>query len=112
MLGTTYKKAKIVGSYGMGRNYIKMRLEEVGRVPEDQIAIHRMVVSTHPSPPSFQLSIHQCLLQFFLNHFLRTFRDFAADDDDSFDKDIKSSSDKLSDSFSSDSELFDQVEFL
>ena len=58
MLGTTYRKAKIVGSYGVCRNYIMMRLEEVGRVPEDQIAIQRMVVSTCPSPLSFQLSFH------------------------------------------------------
>ena len=50
---------------------------------------------------------------FFLNQFLGTFRDFADDDDDSFEKDIKSvkSSDRSSDSFSSNSELFDEVEF-
>ena len=94
-------------------NYIMMRLEEDERVPEDQIAIQRMVVSTHPSLLFFQLSFHQCLVRFFLNHFLGTFRDFTDDDDvdDSFEKDIKSSSDQLSDSFSSDSELIDQVEF-
>ena len=42
-----------------------------------------------------------------------TFRDFADDDDDSFEKDIKSveSSDRSSDSFSSNSKLFDEVEF-
>ena len=39
VLGTTYRKARIVGSYGIGRNYIMMRLEEVGRVPEDQVTI-------------------------------------------------------------------------
>ena len=82
-----------------------MRLEEVGKVPEDQIAIQRMVVSTCPSLLSFQLSFHQCLLRFFLNHFLGIFRDFTDDDDDdSFKRDIKSSSDQLSDSFSSDSD--------
>ena len=38
---------------------------------------------------------------------------FTDDDDDSFEKDIKSvkSSDQSSDSFSSNSELFDEVEF-
>ena len=97
----------------MGRNYITMKLEEAGRVPEDQIAIQRMVVSTHPSLLSYQLSFHQRLLRFFLNRFLGTFRDFTDDDDDSFEKDIKSveSSDWSSDSFSSNSELFDEVEF-
>ena len=35
VLGMTYKKAKIVGSYGVGRNYIMMTLKEVGRVPKD-----------------------------------------------------------------------------
>ena len=49
VLGTTYRKVKIVGSYGVGRNHIMMKLEEVGRVPKDQIAIQKMVVLTHPS---------------------------------------------------------------
>jgi hypothetical protein len=35
VLGMTYKKAKIVGPYGVGRNYIMMTLKEVGRVPKD-----------------------------------------------------------------------------
>ena len=35
VLGMTYRKAKIVGPDGVGRNYIMMKLEEVGRVPED-----------------------------------------------------------------------------
>ena len=30
MLGKMYRKAKIVGLYGVGRNYIMMKLEEVG----------------------------------------------------------------------------------
>ena len=82
MLGTTYRKEKIVGSYGVGRNYILMKLEEVGRVPEDQIAIQRMVVLTCPSSHFYQLSFRQCLLRFFLNQFLGTFRDFTNDDDE------------------------------
>jgi hypothetical protein len=53
------------------------------------------------------------LLRFFLNRFLGTFRDFADDDDDFLEMDIKTvkSFDRSSDSFSSNSELFD-VEFL
>ena len=35
VLGTMYRKVKIVGPHGVGRNYIMMKLEEVGRVPED-----------------------------------------------------------------------------
>ena len=31
----TSRKAKIVGLDGVGRNYMMMKLEEVGRVPED-----------------------------------------------------------------------------
>ena len=34
VLDMMYRKAKIVGLYGVGRNYIMMKLEEVGRVPE------------------------------------------------------------------------------
>ena len=72
-----------------------------------------MVVSTCPSSQFYQLSFYQHLLCFFLNRFLGTFRDFADDNDDSFEKDIKSveSSDRSSDSFSSNSKLFDEVEF-
>ena len=72
-----------------------------------------MVVSTRPSSQFYQLSFCQCLLRFFLNQFLGTFRDFTDDDDDDFEKDIKSieSSDQSSDSFSSNSELFNEVEF-
>ena len=62
VLDRTYRKAKIVGPYGVGRNYIMMKLEEVERVPEDQIASQRMVVLTHPSLLSYQLSFRQCLL--------------------------------------------------
>ena len=72
VLYTTYRKVKIVGLYGVGRNYIMIKLEEVKRVPEDQIAIQRMVVS---SSLSYQLLFHQHLLRFFLNRFLGTFRD-------------------------------------
>ena len=84
-----------------------MKLEEVGKVPKDQVAIQRMVVLTHPSTQFYQLSFRQRLLCFFLNRFLGTFRDFADDDDDFLEKDIKSvkSSDWSSDSFSSNSEL-------
>ena len=78
-----------------------------------------MVVLTYPSSQFYQLSFHQCLLRFFLNRFLGTFKDFADDDDDddddddSFEKDIKSieSSDRSLDSSSNNSELFDEVEF-
>ena len=113
VLGTTYRKAKIVGPDRVGRNYIMMKLEEVGKVPKDQIAIQRMVVSTCPSSQFYQLSFRQCLLRFFINRFLGTFRNFADDNDESFEKDIKSfkSSDRSSDSFSNNSELFDEVEF-
>ena len=62
VLDMTYRKVKIVRPYGVGRNYITMKLEEVGRVSEDQIAIQRMVVSTHPPSHFYQLSFCQCLL--------------------------------------------------
>ena len=79
VLGTTYRKAKIVGPDGVGRNYMMMKLEEVGKVPKDRVGIQRMVVSTRPSTQFYQLSFRQCLLRFFLNRFLGTFRDFADD---------------------------------
>ena len=110
VLGKTYRNAKIIGSYGVGKNYVMMKLEEVGRFPEDQMAIQRMVVLTCPSSLSHQLSFCQCLLWFFWKHFIGTFRDFA--DDDDFEKDMKSvkSSYHSLNSSSSDSELFDEVD--
>ena len=62
VLGTTYRKVTIVGPYRVGRNYIMMKLEEVGRVLEDRLAIQRMVVLTWPSLHFYQLFFHQCLL--------------------------------------------------
>ena len=44
-----------------GITYKMMKLEEVGRVPEDRIAIQRMVVLIHPSSLFYQLSF--CPLQ-------------------------------------------------
>ena len=61
VLGTTYRKAKIVGPDGVGKNYMMVKLEEVGRIPKDQIAIQRMVVSIHPSLLSYWPSFHQHL---------------------------------------------------
>ena len=55
VLGMTYRKAKIVGPDGVGRNYMMMKFEEVGRVPKDQVAIQRMAVSTCPSSQFYLL---------------------------------------------------------
>ena len=81
-----------------------MKLKEVGRVPEDQIAIQRMVVSTCPSSHFYQLSFHQCLLRFFLNRFLGHSGTSLMM--------MMTPLRRTSDSSSSNSELFDEVEFL
>jgi hypothetical protein len=66
VLGRSYKKAKVVGSCGLGKNFVMLKLEEVGKVSDNWVPIHRMMVSTHPSPETYQLSFHQCLHFVFL----------------------------------------------
>ena len=114
VLGKSFRRAKVAGSYGLGRNYIMMRLKEVGEIPKDQVAIRRMVVSTCPSPETFQLSFRQRLCLFFLWFFLENYRDFADDDKELLDGIVESvvGSGQLTDSSSGGSELFDEVDLL
>ena len=77
------------------------RWDQLGRIPEDQIAIQRIVVSACLSLLSYQLSFHQCLFQFFLNQFflhqfMETFRYFNDNDNDFFEKNIKASNLQIS----------------
>jgi len=100
-LGKSFRKAQVVGVCGVGRNYVMLELKEVGRVLKGQVAVQRMVVSTSPSSISFQLSFRHRLFLYFFKRFLKTFKDFADEEQ------MKGDEDEFTDSASGGSELFE-----
>jgi hypothetical protein len=66
---------KVLGVCGVGRNYFKMRLEELGDILEGEVAICWMIVSF--SPTMFQLSLLQHIKQRVFGQFLKLMRDFS-----------------------------------
>ena len=69
---------KVLGVCGVGRNYFKMRLEELGDILEGEVVIHRMIVSF--SPTMFQLSFLQCIKQHVLGQFLKLMGHFSKEE--------------------------------
>jgi hypothetical protein len=100
-LGKSFRKAQVVGVCGVGRNYVMLELKEVGKVLKGQVAVQRMVVSTSPSSISFQLSFRHRLFLYFFKRFLKTFKDFADEEQ------MKGNEDEFTDSASGGSELFE-----
>jgi hypothetical protein len=112
VLGRSYRKVKVVGSCGLGKNFIMMKLEEVGKVPDSWVPICRMMVSMHPSPETYQLSFRQCLCLFFLKFFLKNYKDFTDDDEEPSDTIAGSAeaSNQTSKGSSGEFGLFDEVD--
>ncbi|KIM76119.1 hypothetical protein PILCRDRAFT_13027 [Piloderma croceum F 1598] len=75
LLGGSSRLVKVLGVCGVGRNYFKMRLEELGDILEGEVAIRRMIVSF--SPTMFQLSLLQRIKQHVFGQFLKSMRDFS-----------------------------------
>src|SRR5882762_9450325 len=75
LLGGSSRLVKVLGVCGVGRNYFKMRLEELGDILEGEVAIHQMIVSF--SPTMFQLSLLQHIKQCVFEQFLKSMRDFC-----------------------------------
>jgi hypothetical protein len=71
VLGKSFRRAKVAGSYGLGRNYIMMRLKEVGEIPKDQVAIRRMVQfrNEKTDTPQHHLKFYLIVIPL-LDHFL------------------------------------------
>jgi hypothetical protein len=103
VLGKSYRKARVTGVCGVGRNYVMLELGEVGGVSENQVAVRRMVVSSVASTVSFQLSFRHRLILYFFKRFLKTFKDLA--DEERVTR--ESDEDQFTDSSGGGSELFD-----
>ena len=49
ILGSSGRRVRILGVCGLGRNYVMMRVIELGGILEGEVTIRRMAVSSHPS---------------------------------------------------------------
>ena len=75
-LGGSSHLVKILRVYGVGRNFFKMSVKELGDVLEGETTIQQMIVSFAPTI-SFHLTFIQRIKQWFLGRFLKLMRDFA-----------------------------------
>jgi len=75
-LGGSSCLVKILRVCGVGQNFFKMSVKELGDVLEGETTVQRMIVSFAPII-SFHLTFIQCIKQQFLGRFLKSMRDFA-----------------------------------
>ena len=93
-LGGSSHLVKILRVCGVGWNFFKMSMKELGDVLEGETTVQRVIVSFAPTI-FFHLTFIQHIKQRFLGRFLKSMRDFA-----------ESSGDGLGDSIEGDEELF------
>jgi len=91
-LGGSSRLVKILRVCGVGWNFFKMSVKELGDVLEGESIIRWMIISFAPTI-SLHLTFTQRIKQRFLGHFLKLMRDFA-----------ESSGDGLGDSIEDDEE--------
>ena len=77
LFGGSSRLVKVLGICGVGRNYFKMRVEELGDILEGEVAVHQMIVSF--ALTMFQLSFLQRIKQCVFGWFLKLMRDFSED---------------------------------
>jgi hypothetical protein len=77
-LGKSGHLASVLGFGGIGKNYVMMKLEELGRNLEGEAPICRMVVSACPTE-TWIVALH-FLGSFFLKRFLGLMKDFLDED--------------------------------
>ena len=65
ILGSSGRMARVLGVCGLGRNYVMMRVQELGGILEGETVIQRMVVS---SPPTLLWLV---LLQIFVSRLFK-----------------------------------------
>jgi len=75
-LGGSSRLVKILRVCGVGWNFFKMSVKELGEVLEGETTVQRMIVSFAPTI-SFHLTFIQHIKQRFLGRFLKSMRDFA-----------------------------------
>ena len=49
ILGSSGRRVRILGVCGLGKNYVMMRVIELGGILQGEVTIRRMAVSSHPS---------------------------------------------------------------
>ena len=76
LLGGSFCLVKILRVCGVGQNFFKMSVKELGDVLEGETIIQWMIVSFAPTI-SFHLTFIQHIKQWFLGRFLKLMRDFA-----------------------------------
>jgi hypothetical protein len=77
-LGKSGRLARVLGFGGFGKNYVMMKLEELGRNLEGEAPIRRMVVSARPNEP--WLAALHFIGSFFFKKFLGSMKDFMDED--------------------------------
>ena len=75
-LGGSSRLVKILRVCGVGRNFFKMSVKELGDVLKGETTVQQMIVSFAPTI-SFHLTFIQCIKQRFLGRFLKSMRVFA-----------------------------------
>ena len=75
-LGGSSRLVKILRVCGVGWNFFKMSVKELGDALEGETTIQHMIILFAPTT-SFHLTFIQCIKQRFLGHFLKSMRDFA-----------------------------------
>src|SRR6202453_5347369 len=78
ILGSSGRMARVLGVCGLGKNYVMMKVQELGGILEGETVIQRMVIS---SPPT---SLWLVLLQVFVSRLFRpilgSMKDFVDED--------------------------------
>ena len=87
-LGGSSGLVKILRVCGVGRNFFKMSVKELGNVLEGETTVQWMIVLFAPTI-SFHLTFIQCIKQQFLGHFLKLMRDFTESSEDGLEDNVK-----------------------
>jgi len=87
-LGGGSHLVKILRVCGVGQNFFKMSVKELGDVLEGETTVQQMIVSFAPTI-SFHLTFIQRIKQWFLGRFLKLMRDFAESSGDGLGDNIE-----------------------
>ena len=78
ILGSSGRMARVLGVRGLGRNYVMMRVQELGGILEGETVIQRMVVSSPPT--SLWLVLHQVFVSRLFGPILGSMKDFVEEE--------------------------------
>src|ERR1700728_2550813 len=84
ILGNESALARITRVMGVGWNFVKFGVEALGCSSKDEIPVQKMIISF--SPDILHLTCLQCLKLLFFCRFLKSTRDFSADENRVWDE--------------------------